>query len=237
MHKNFVIYNYEYEFKTSENSNKIQETVTTESIRNVQKVEKITLNPEYNIPSIKQNIKVQKSNINNIKVQKNIKENVKKVTIPAQKYTTKRIEIPNDKIDKEVIKQDPKQDINKIDEENEIIKWNVWRSNLQNQIMKDSKLPQIQIGVVFRFSFDVDKYGKITNVKTWSETPMYTPYAIQYIAPVIKSYQGKSILDFPDGSKRYITTVEGAWKISPNVKYSTPEDFNDSEKIRKYNNV
>mgnify|MGYP006872970554 CR=1 FL=1 len=117
-------------------------------------------------------------------------------------------------------------------QEEEIL-WNKWRSNLQNQIMIDVKLPTIPTGTVFRFSFNVDKYGKITNVQTWSDTSKYTPYAIQYIAPVIRSYQGKSILNFPTGSNRTSTEVKGGWKISANAKFSTPQDYNDTERITK----
>ncbi|MBO7672038.1 hypothetical protein J6S88_01375 [bacterium] len=116
-------------------------------------------------------------------------------------------------------------------ERQELILWNVWRSNLQNKIMQDTKLPIIPEGVIFRFKFDVDKYGKISNVQTWSLTPAYTPYAIQYIAPVIRSYQGREILNFPEGSNRFSTTVEGGWKISKTAKYSTPADYKDSEKV------
>lgn len=115
----------------------------------------------------------------------------------------------------------------------EEIAWNRWRSNLQNKIMKDSKLPNVPNGTIFKFSFTVDKYGKVTNVKTWSETNTYTPYAIQYIAPVIRSYQGRAILNFPQGSNRFTTNVTGSWKISANAKYSTPQDYNDIEKIRR----
>lgn len=115
----------------------------------------------------------------------------------------------------------------------EAIAWNKWRSNLQNQIMKDSKLPNVPNGTIFKFSFSVDKYGKVTNVKTWSETQMYTPYAIQYIAPVIRNYQGRSILNFPSGSNRVTTDVTGGWKISTSAKYSTPQDFNDIEKVTR----
>lgn len=98
--------------------------------------------------------------------------------------------------------------------------------------MTDVKLPIVEQGTVFRFKFDVDKYRKISNLSTWSTSPQYTPYAIQYIAPVIKSYQGRSILDFPAGSNRMVTTVEGGWKISQTSKYSTPADYKDIEKIR-----
>ena len=115
----------------------------------------------------------------------------------------------------------------------EEIAWNRWRSNLQNQIMKDSKLPIVPNGTIFKFSFTVDKYGKLTNVKTWSTNPSYTPYAIQYIAPAIRSYQGRSILNFPLGSNRVITDVTGGWKISSTAKYSTPQDYNDIEKVTR----
>ena len=115
----------------------------------------------------------------------------------------------------------------------EEIAWNIWRSKLQNQIMKDVNMPILPQGTVFKFTFDVDKYGKISNVQTWSLTSSYTPYAIQYIAPVIRSYQGKSILDFPAGSNRITTQVEGGWKIATTQRYSTPQDYNDTEKIKK----
>lgn len=115
----------------------------------------------------------------------------------------------------------------------EEIAWNRWRSNLQNQIMKDVNMPVVPNGVIFKFTFDVDKYGKVSNVQTWSETKAYTPYAIQFIAPVIRSYQGHSILNFPTGSKRVTTHFEGAWRVSSASKYSTPDDYNDIEKIRK----
>ena len=115
----------------------------------------------------------------------------------------------------------------------EEIAWNKWRSNLNNQIMKDSKLPTMPNGIIFKYKFTVDKYGKVTNVQTTSTTPGYTPYAIQFIAPVIRSYQGRSILNFPAGSKRLSTEVSGAWKISNNSKLSTPDDYHDIEKIKR----
>ena len=115
----------------------------------------------------------------------------------------------------------------------EEIAWNKWRSNLNNQIMKDSKLPTMPNGIIFKYKFTVDKYGKVSNVQTSSTTPGYTPYAIQFIAPVIRSYQGRAILNFPEGSKREYTEVSGAWKISSNAKLSTPDDYHDIEKIRR----
>lgn len=115
----------------------------------------------------------------------------------------------------------------------EEIAWNKWRSDLQNKLMNDVVLPAVPRGTVFKFSFDVDKYGKITNIQTWSTTPQYTPYAIEHIAPVIRSYQGRPILNFPAGSQRVHTTASGAWKISNVSVYSSPSDYNDYEKVRK----
>ncbi len=116
----------------------------------------------------------------------------------------------------------------------EEIAWNKWRSRLQNQIMKDSKLPTVPDGTIFKFSFTVDKFGKVTNVKTYSANPAYTPYAIQYIAPVIRGYQGHSILTFPTGSSRTITDVMGSWKVTSGAaKYSTPHDYNDIERVTR----
>lgn len=115
----------------------------------------------------------------------------------------------------------------------EEIQWNIWRSNIQNQIMKETQLPILPQGIVFKYSFDVDKYGKVYNVQTWSETPQYTPYAIQYMSPVIRSFQGRSLLDFPSGTNRTITTATGGMRISSKVKYSTPKDFNDTEVVKK----
>lgn len=143
---------------------------------------------------------------------------VKVVVQPIQQTTTRTQKTPENRV---------------LTQQEEEIAWNIWRSNLQNQIMKDTKLPYIPKGTVFKFSFDVDKYGRITNIKTWSLTPNYTPYAIQYIAPVIRSYQGKDILDFPNGTQRTTTNFTGGWKISDSAKYSTPNDYNDIEKVIK----
>ena len=50
---------------------------------------------------------------------------------------------------KQVVKEE-------VQTQQELILWNKWRSNIQNSIMKDVKLPIIQEGTIFKFSFDVD---------------------------------------------------------------------------------
>ena len=116
----------------------------------------------------------------------------------------------------------------------EEIAWQIWRSNLQNKIMQDAKLPNVPQGTIFKFTFDVDKYGKVSNIHTsCTNNAQYTPYAIQYIAPVIRAYQGRSILNFPEGSKRVTTSFVGSFKVSNSSKYSTAGDYKDTERISK----
>ena len=134
---------------------------------------------------------------------------------------------------KTVTQSVPSQQVKVLTAREEEIAWNIWRSNLQNQILKDCKLPIVPMGTVFRVSFDVDKNGRVSNVQTWSDNPKYTPYAIEFIAPVIRSYQGKSILEFPQGSQRTKTTFVGGWKISQTTKFSNPNDYNDIERVVK----
>ena len=160
---------------------------------------------------------------------------------PATVKTTTRAPMPNNVVSqvppvqtvKPVQTHSKPETVQYLTEKEEEIAWNIWRSNLQNKIMKDVKLPYVPNGTIFRFSFTVDKYGKITNVQTRSDDSRYTPYAIQYIAPVIRSYQGREILNFPKGSRRVVTEAHGAWKMSNNTIYSTPQDYNDVERISR----
>ena len=119
-----------------------------------------------------------------------------------------------------------------LSESDEIIAWNIWRSNLQNQVMIDSKL-RAPLGTVFKFSFTVDKYGNMSNIKVWSTNPSFTGLAVSVIKPVLTSYAHTSILNFPYGTKRVITNVTGGFVISVKTKYSSPSDYSDYEKIKR----
>lgn len=132
----------------------------------------------------------------------------------------------------------PKKDEPKtiLTEEEEVILWNKWRSDLQNQVMRDVRVAA-PMGTRFRFSFTVDKFGNISNLRVWSDTPEYTPLAVQSLKPVIMSYQGKNILKFPNGTKRVVTNVTGGFVLSTYEKYSNPNDYSDVEKIRRLKNV
>jgi len=116
-------------------------------------------------------------------------------------------------------------------EAEEVIVWNKWRSDLQNKVMRDSRIAAPR-GTVFRFSFTVNKFGQMSNLKVWSDTPGYTNYAIQALKPLILSYQGQPILNFPARTKRITTNVEGAFAISNQDRYTTPNDYSDIERVR-----
>ncbi len=117
-------------------------------------------------------------------------------------------------------------------EQEEIIAWNRWRSRLQNQVMRDTKIAA-PLGTQFKFSFTVDKFGNMSNVKVWSTTPAYTSMAVRAIKPVLMSYRNQPILDFPQGTKRVITNVNGGFVISRRTEYSTPADYHDYERVRR----
>lgn len=117
-------------------------------------------------------------------------------------------------------------------EQEEIIAWNIWRSRLQNQVMIDSKIVA-PLGTVFKFSFTVDRYGNMSNVKVWSTNSSYTDYAVRTIKPVLMSYRNKPILNFPEGTKRIIVNVDGGFQISTRSKYSSPSDYSDYERVKR----
>jgi hypothetical protein len=116
-------------------------------------------------------------------------------------------------------------------EEEEIIIWNKWRSDLQNQIMKDTKIAA-PLGTGFKFSFTVDKFGTISNLKVWSTSPAYSDAAVKVIKPVIQGYQGSVILKFPEGTKRVITNVTGGFRMAAQTGFSTPSDYSDVERVK-----
>ncbi|MBP3821607.1 hypothetical protein J6G99_08200 [bacterium] len=200
-------------------------------------------NPKINIQQILSNNQKLSNQSNNITTPSNAPEpekikfnNTKIQTIPQQVKTQPAIVTPvktqpqtTHAVKTQTTNVQPKH----LTAKEEEIAWNIWHSNLTNQVMRDVNLPKVPNGTVFRFKFTVDKYGKITNLQTWSDNSKYTPYAIQYIAPVIRSYQGRSILNFPVGSARVTNVAQSAWRISNTTRYSTPNDFDDVEKIKR----
>lgn len=254
LHKNIIVYDSDYSLVSEEEvktetkeipvmempAKPVQTTVKVE-----QKVEPTVKTTKVQSANVKQQTQTKPKQTTVVKqtntkpaVQQTVKPVTQKVEKPVVKQEVKKVEPP--KVEKTVvqspaqitpIKQTVVEPPKVMTPQEETIAWNKWRSNLTNQIMRDTKLPDIPSGVLFQFSFDVDKYGKVSNVQTGANPANYTPYAIQYIAPVIRSYQGRDILNFPEGTQRTSTQVTGKWRISTTEKYSTPQDYNDVEKV------
>ena len=116
-------------------------------------------------------------------------------------------------------------------EEEEIIAWNVWRSNIQNQIMKDSNIDFAPYGTVFTFTFIVDKFGNVSNIKVECSHPSFMDVARNNVKPAISNLQKKPILNFPRGTKRTSTVVQGMFLIGTQTRYSTPDNYSDYERV------
>jgi len=115
--------------------------------------------------------------------------------------------------------------------EEEIIAWNIWRSNIQNQIMRDSNIDYAPLGTIFSFSFVVDKFGNISNVKVECSHPSFMDVARNNVKPAIMRMQKKPILNFPRGTQRTSTVVTGLFLIGTQERYSTPDNYSDYERV------
>lgn len=180
---------------------------------------------------VQQAVKQAVNQPKNQSVTKPVKETVNQQQKPKQPEKTVQEHKQPVQIVQETKPQENKT--HELTEQEEIIAWNNWRSNLQNQVMKDAPI-RAPIGTVFKFSFTVDKYGNMSNIKVWSENPNYTNLAVKVIKPVLVGYNHKSILNFPKGTRRVITNVTGGYKISTRTKYSSPSDYSDYEKVKRY---
>lgn len=208
------------EIKTNTNTNSKNSTAknTTKSPQNQPKTQIVS---KKNSPITQLN-KTEVKKVESKPVQKSESKVVNnteksKVVSPVEKISEKPVTKPAVKV---------------LTEEEEIIAWNKWRSDLQNKLMRDSKIAA-PIGTSFEFSFTVDKFGTISNLKTWSSNPSYTPLAVRVIKPLLLSYQKTAILNFPTGSKRVITNVNGGFTMARSSRYSSPSDYNDYERVTK----
>ena len=116
-------------------------------------------------------------------------------------------------------------------EQEEIIAWNRWHSNIHNQVMKDSNAGVAPYGTVFSFSFLVDKYGNVSNVKVSCSNNYCMNIARDNLKPAIMHLQRKPILNFPRGTQRTSTVVSGSFLIGSEDKFSTPSNFSDFERV------
>lgn len=118
-------------------------------------------------------------------------------------------------------------------EQEEIIAWNVWRSNINNQIMTDSKIDFAPLGTIFSFTFVVDKFGNVSNINVSCSNPQFMDVARNDVKPAIQRLQNKPILNFPRGTKRTSTVVKGMFAIGTTERYYSPNDFSDYERVTR----
>ena len=193
-----------------------------------------------NVKEIKK--QAQKSSAKEVKSSKprELPASIKEILNPQQKTETETVKTEPTEAETETkilpqVKevQPPLQQpqVKQLTEQEEIIVWNRWRSNLQNKVMRDVKI-DAPLGTRFRFSFTVDRYGQISNLKVWSDNPEYTSLAVRQIKPLLLSYQGQPILNFPQGTKRIVTNVTGGFVLATFDKYSKPSDYSDVERIK-----
>lgn len=205
----------------------------------VQKQETLNLSVENKIEKTEKTLKTVKKEEEKTKTIKkpelpnSVKEIITKQQTPEIKTTVEKLKEPAPEpanIQKEY-KNPLQQQQRELTEQEELIIWNRWRSNLQNKVMKDVKI-DAPLGTRFRFSFTVDRYGQISNLKVWSENPEYTSLAISRIKPLLLSYQGQPVLNFPQGTKRIVTNVTGGFVLATFDKYSKPSDYSDVERVK-----
>lgn len=121
----------------------------------------------------------------------------------------------------------------KLTKREETIAWNKWRSDLQNKIMIDSPV-EAPFGTLVTYSFRVSKSKTISNIKVNCTNWSYASKVREALIPVIKGYSGKDVLAFPEGSERKFIDFKGAFLIWFETSYSSPEDFNDFERVQRY---
>lgn len=146
---------------------------------------------------------------------------------PKTQPTTVKVETPQ---------QTPTTTTKKVlTEEEEIIAWNIWRSNVNNYVMQNSagKFGFVPLGTQFTFSFLVDKFGNVSNIKVECSNQDYMNEARNVVKPAIAAMQNKAILKFPEGTKRTTTQATGAFTIARSNNFYNPSDFSDYEKVKK----
>lgn len=116
-------------------------------------------------------------------------------------------------------------------EQEEIIAWNKWRSAIHNQIMKDSGAGTAPLGSIFQFSFLVDKYGNVSNIKTSCIGNGCMEIARTGVKSAISNLHRKPILEFPKNTHRTSVVVSGQFLIGMEDRFSTPSNFSDIERI------
>ena len=172
------------------------------------------------------------------KIAENIKENIETEDVEnlLKELQQKNIIQEPDK------KNKPK---NKTEYEETII-WNKWKSDFHNKIHKDlaNSLPeQMPLGAFYKYSFVIDKYGKIynINVKLLFRGLVLSPEneealkkGISVFKNVIANSGNRHFNGFPEGSQRKFVKLELVVQMGFVNVYTNPSDFNDLEKVLRF---
>ena len=124
------------------------------------------------------------------------------------------------------------KDMLNIQSKEEIIAWNVWRSNIQNRIMDTSNV-NADVGALYTFTFNVDAAGNISNIEVRSNYKDKASKDAVYSA--IQRLSNTPILKFPQNTNRKKVRFTGGFMVATYTQYASPSDYNDFERILRTN--
>jgi len=113
----------------------------------------------------------------------------------------------------------------------EVVAWNVWRSNLQNTIMMESAI-EAPVGTLISFAFDVSASGRITNLKYRCSNKKYEAAGRADMVTILRHISGTEVLKFPANTKRTNVKFKGAFMLDYSTSFSKPSDYSDYERVR-----
>ena len=108
--------------------------------------------------------------------------------------------------------------------------WNVWRSNIHNQIEHDINLDSAILGSSCFYSFVVDKNGNISNISVKCSNENMNNNIKDNLEAVIKNLNQNPILKFPENTKRNSVVFQSNFIAATKSKYTTPNYYSDYEK-------
>ena len=122
----------------------------------------------------------------------------------------------------------------------ENILWNQWRADVCNKIGGNiaPKISKIAgFGSVYSFSFTVNNNRQISNISVKLRRGFKNANSSQVITLLeneIRTLNGNSILQFPEGTERTTVDVTSGITMTQKSKALDASDFNDTETVTKY---
>ncbi len=165
------------------------------------------------------------------KVQENHVEQIQVTNTPVP------VKVQNSKPEaKPLPEQEPEESTSAVMQKlNEMIVWNQWRADICNTISDNSleeQVYQLKKGVLFKYSFNVDRNRHISNIKVVLARGQFdsvTQESVRDIYKTIQSLEGQRILTYPKGSKRKVVKVEGGIEMAGEDVNLNSSHFSDIE--------